>query len=90
MFSVLTAISTGGLYVPAIYIAFFSPPLFSGCFFLNDPLAGWPILDLSFSIATLIQYPLFEQGYQRLRRALRAPADTLAPLSKTLYHKRQR
>ena len=90
MFSVLAAISTGGLYVPAIYIAFFSPPLFSGCFFLTDPLAGWPILDLSFSIATLIQYPLTEQGHQRLRRALRAPADTLSPLSMTLYHKRQR
>ena len=93
MFSVLAAISTGGLYVPAVCIVFLRRLYFlaasSKPVLFNRPLTGWPILDPSFSIAAFCPLPPFEQGYQRLRRALRPLAVNPRPILESLYHKRQ-
>ena len=65
MFSVLTAISTGGLYVPAVYIVFYVAFIF-WLLLLNrscstDTLTRWPILDPSFSIAAFVHCPLLNR-----------------------------
>ena len=65
MFSVLTAISTGGLYVPAVYIVFYVAFIF-WLLLLNrscstDTLTRWPILDPSFSTAAFVHCPLLNR-----------------------------
>ena len=86
MFSVLTAISTGstgGLYVPAVYIVFYVAFIF-WLLLLNrscstDTLTRWPILDPSFSIAAFVHCPL-------LNRVISASSEHSAQQRLTLLH----
>ena len=83
MFSVLTAISTGGLYVPAVYIVFYVAFIF-WLLLLNrscstDTLTRWPILDPSFSIAAFVHCPL-------LNRVISASSEQSAQRRLTLLH----